>query len=195
MLNVQNTIRILIADDHEMIRLGLRAILSQCEEWTIVAEAADGEEAVALAVDTRPHIGVIDYQLPLKNGFEVTRELRARLPETKIAIFTMHDDPVFAAKAFEVGATGYVTKTEATTHLLLAINALILQRPYVSSRTAAKLTQSFLRGTNRMNGMTPGAQVVRRLMNDGHPDQDIAVALDVPIDAVESFRSRLIGPG
>src|SRR5258705_13995184 len=109
----RNTMRILIADDHEMIRTGLRSILSGCEEWEIVGEAVNGQEAVTLAVQTNPHIALIDYHMSLVNGLEATRDIRTRLPATEVVMFTMHDDPGIVAKAFEAGARGYVTKSEA----------------------------------------------------------------------------------
>lgn len=192
MSTVRNT-RILIADDHEMIRVGLRTLLRERTEWSIVGEAADGEAAVTRALETKPHVAIVDYELPLLTGLEVTSEIRKRLPETKVLVFTMHDAPPFAAKAFELGARGYVTKSEANTHLLLAVEALVAGRPYVSPRSAAKLAQSFLNGAKMMTGFTPGARIALELIADGHPDQHIASALDLPADTVGEFRSRMRG--
>jgi DNA-binding NarL/FixJ family response regulator len=183
--------RILIADDHEMIRTGLRSILSGREEWEIVGEAVNGEEAVTLAVQTDPHIALIDYHMPLVNGLEVTRDIRTRLPGTEVVMFTMQVDPGIVAKAFEAGAKGYVAKSDANKHLLLAVESLAAHRPYVSERIAARLAQSFHSGMNQLNHLTPGERVVSQLICDQHIDQDIAILLNVSVQSVENFRSRL----
>lgn len=190
-IHARDTARILIADDHEMIRVGLRTILGERENWSIVEEARDGEEALRLATQTEPNIAVIDYQLPFMNGLEVTCEIRKRLPGTKVVIFTIHDELAMVAMAFEAGARGYVTKSEANTHLLLAIETLISDKPYLSARIAAKLARSFLDGPQQGNRLTPGARVALRLKKDGHSDPCIASALDLPVNAVETFCSRV----
>jgi DNA-binding NarL/FixJ family response regulator len=198
---VRNAMRILIADDHEMIRTGLRSILCRREEWEIVGEAVNGQEAVTLAVQTNPHIALIDYHMSLVNGLEATRDIRTRLPATEVVMFTMHDDPGIVAKAFEAGARGYVTKSEANKHLLGAVEALAAHRPYVSERIAAGLAHSFhsgmnqifsfYSGVNQVNHLTPGERVVSRLICDQHTDQDIAILLSVSVQSVGKFRSQL----
>ena len=107
----------------------------------------------------------------------------------------MHDDPGIVAKAFEVGAKGYVAKSEANKHLLVALEALAARRPYLSEHIAARLAHSFHSGMNQINGvnhLTPGERVVSQLICDQHTDQDIAILLNVSVQSVEKFRSRLI---
>src|SRR6187402_2892517 len=96
--------RILIADDHDVVRSGLRTILEAQPNWEVVAEAADGKEAILKAIETKPDVAVIDYSLPLINGIEVTRRLRARLPSTEVLIFTMHDNETVVEELLRAGA-------------------------------------------------------------------------------------------
>src|SRR5215475_12422070 len=93
--------RILIADDHEVVRFGLRAILEAHEGWEVVAEACDGKEAIAKAVETSPDVAIIDYSLPMINGVEATRQIRARVPSAEVLIFTMHDSEVLVGELLE----------------------------------------------------------------------------------------------
>src|SRR4029077_5156560 len=105
-------IRILIADDHDVVRSGLRTILDVQPGWEVVAEAADGKEAILKAIETTPDIAVIDYSLPLINGIEVTRQIRARLPKTEVLIFTMHDNETLIQDVMKAGARGYLLKSD-----------------------------------------------------------------------------------
>src|SRR5882724_11513855 len=101
-------IRILIADDHHVVRSGLRTILDAQPNWEVVAEAADGKEAVLRAIETKPDIAVLDYSLPLINGIEATRQIRAHLPKTEVLIFTMHDNETLIQDVMKAGARGYL---------------------------------------------------------------------------------------
>ena len=105
--------RILIADDHEVVRSGLRSILETQPDWEVVAEAADGKEAIVKAVETKPDVAVVDYSLPLINGIEVTRQIRRRLPSTEVLIFTMHDSEALIDELLSAGARGFLLKTDA----------------------------------------------------------------------------------
>ena len=111
-------IRILIADDHEIVRLGIRSILEAQPNWEVVAEAADGKQAIARAMETRPDVAVIDYSLPLINGIEVTRQLHSRLAATEVLIFTMHDTEMLVDELLTAGARGYLLKSDATHYLV-----------------------------------------------------------------------------
>ena len=184
--------RILIADDHEMIRTGLRALLKARAGWEIVGEARNSEEAIALALRTDPHVAVIDYQLPVLNGPDATRQIRARLPATQVAMFTMHDEPGLVANAFEAGARGYVTKSEANEHLLMAVEALAARRPYVSEHVQVRLAHCFNSGSRQTDHLSPGARVILQLVSDNYTDQDIAALLGVSPQLIENFRSQLM---
>src|SRR5262249_42574615 len=116
--------RILIADDHDVVRSGLRQILEAQPKWEVVAEASDGKEAVSRAIETKPDIAVIDYSLPVLNGVEVTRLIHARLPKTEVLIFTMHDNEHLVQELLRAGARGYLLKSDAKRYLIEAIEAL-----------------------------------------------------------------------
>jgi DNA-binding NarL/FixJ family response regulator len=117
-------IRILIADDHEVVRSGLRLTLEAHAGWKVVAEASDGKEAIAKAVETRPDVAIIDFALPRMNGIDTTRQIRARVPTAEVLIFTMHESDVLKAQALEAGARAYLLKSDATQHLISAVESL-----------------------------------------------------------------------
>ena len=112
--------RILIADDHQVVRSGLRAILEAQQNWEVVAEAADGKEAILKAIETKPDVAVLDYSLPLVNGIEATRQIRTRLPRTEVLIFTMHDNEKVIEELVKAGARGYLLKSDARRDLMAA---------------------------------------------------------------------------
>ena len=114
--------RILIADDHDVVRSGLRTILEAQPHLEVVAEAADGKEAVLKAIETTPDVAVLDYSLPLISGIEATRQIRARLPKTEVLIFTMHDNETLIEELVNAGARGYLLKSDARRELMGAID-------------------------------------------------------------------------
>ena len=181
--------RILIIDDHKMIRLGLRRILETREGWKIVGEVVDGEEALAIARSTMPDIAVVDYQLTNHNGVEVTRQLRRQLPATDVVMFTMYDHLSLVLKALEAGARGYVWKSEANEHLVSAIEAVASRRPYLSARISEQLARSFLSNMKHVGTLTPGERVVLQLIAEGYTDGDIAGLIRLPTELINAFRS------
>ena len=135
--------RILIADDHDVVRSGLRTILEAQPNWEVVAEAADGKEAILKAIETKPDVAVIDYSLPLINGIEVTRQLRARLSNTEVLIFTMHDNETVVEELLRAGARGYLLKSDARSYLIGAIEALATHKPFFTAQVSEALLGSF----------------------------------------------------
>ncbi len=142
-------VRILIADDHEVVRSGLRAILEKHEGWEVVAEAQDGKEAIAKTIETKPDVAIIDYSLPLINGIEATRQICARVPEAEILIFTMHESDVLVGAALDAGARGYLLKSDANQFLIAAVEALARHQPFFTSRVSEQLLKSFLAAHQR----------------------------------------------
>src|SRR5215475_8113538 len=136
--------RILIADDHEVVRSGLRAILEAHEGWNVVAEARDGKEAIVRAAETKPDIAIVDYSLPIMNGVEVTRQIRARVPSAEVLIFTMHDSDVLLSELLEAGARAYLLKSYPKQYLIAAVESLADHKPYFTGRISERLLDAFL---------------------------------------------------
>jgi DNA-binding NarL/FixJ family response regulator len=120
--------RVLIADSHPVVRFGLRSIIESRAGWTVVAEATDGIEATDGAIVTQPDVAILDYALPVLNGIEATHQIRRRVPNVEVLIFTMHDNEDLVRQAFNAGARAYVLKSEAQQQLVSAIEALAMHR-------------------------------------------------------------------
>ena len=135
-------IRIMIADDHDVVRSGLRQILEDQPNWEVVAEASDGKDAILKAIQAKPDVAVLDYSLPLVNGLEVTRQIRARLPRTEVLIFTMHDNETLIQELLKAGARGYLLKSDARRHLIGAIKSLALHGPFFTAKVSEALLKT-----------------------------------------------------
>jgi len=185
--------RILIADDHEVVRSGLRSILETQSGWDVVAEAADGKEAIAKAVETKPDVAVVDYSLPLINGIEVTRQIRRRLPSTEILIFTMHDSEALIDELLRAGARGLLLKTDAARHLLEAIETLAAHKSFFTSEVSETLLRSFLRRPSRSkSNLTPRERQIVQLIAEGNSNKQIASILGVSFKTVETHRAAVM---
>jgi DNA-binding NarL/FixJ family response regulator len=133
--------RILIADDHEVVRSGLRSILEAHEGWQVVAEASDGKEAITKAIDTRPDVAIIDFSLPGMNGIEATRQIRARAPTVGVLIFSMHESLTLKSQALEAGARAYLLKSEHPQHLIASVAAAATPDPKHHTRDSPSETE------------------------------------------------------
>ena len=185
--------RILIADDHDVVRSGLRSILESHPDWEVVAEAADGKEAIAKAVETKPDVAVVDYSLPLINGIEVTRQIRRRLPGTEILIFTMHDNETLIGEVLSAGAHGFLLKSDAKRHLLEAIETLADHKPYFTSNISETLLKSFLLKSGRSQSiLTPREREIIQLIAEGHSNKQIANILNLSQKTVETHRAAVM---
>jgi DNA-binding NarL/FixJ family response regulator len=181
--------RILIADDHQMIRSGLRSVLEAQPGWEIVSEADDGWKAVAQAVLTRPDIAVIDYMLPALNGIEVTRQIRAMLPKTEVLIFTLHEDVTLMAEAMEAGARGFVLKSDVNDSLVSAVTALSGHRPFFPAQLTEKLAQRRKGRIENAHLLSPRERLVMQLIASGLTNRAMARRLDLSIKTIESHRA------
>jgi DNA-binding NarL/FixJ family response regulator len=126
-------VRVLIADDHAIVRSGLRAILETRSDFVVCAEARDGREAIDLAVQYKPDIAVIDFSLPILDGIEATRQIRLKSPQTEVLVLTAHDDEPLISKALLAGARGFLVKMEANEQVLEALARLAPRRPFILS--------------------------------------------------------------
>ena len=184
-------IRILIADDHDVVRSGLRHIVEAQPNWQIVAEAGDGKEAVQKALETKPDVAVIAYSLPLINGVDATRQIRAAQPRTEVLIFTMHDNEAVIQEVLKAGARGYLLKTDASRHLIGAIEALAAHKPFITGKVSEALLDSFLLGSARdRSALTHRERGVVQLIAEGYTNKQIAGLLDIGLTTVETHRAR-----
>ena len=186
-------IRILMADDHDVVRSGLRHIVEAQPNWQVVAEAADGKEAVQKALETKPDVAVIDYSLPLINGVEATRQIRSAQPRTEVLIFTMHDNETLIQELLKAGARGYLLKTDARRHLIGAIEALAAHKPFFTAKVSEALLDSFLsRPAREGSALTHRERGVVQLVAEGYTNKRIAEALVISDKTVERHRANIL---
>jgi DNA-binding NarL/FixJ family response regulator len=183
--------RILIADDHDVLRTGLRALIETRSGWEVVAEARDGLEAFRAAEAAQPDIVVLDYAMPVMNGVEVARQLRARPRRPEILIFTMHDDDAILREAVLAGVRGYLLKSDAQVHLLEAIATLARREAYISGQVSGTLLEAVLKPGKLRDGvpLTTRERTVVQLIAEGRTSREICPILDVGIKTVESHRA------
>jgi len=182
-------ITILIADDHDVVRSGLRALLSAQENFQVVAEAADGKEAVALALATTPDVAIVDYSLPLLNGLEVTRQIRQRSPGTEVIIFTMHEHNLIR-DLLRAGALGYLLKSDAKRLLITAIETVAGHKPFFTAVVSETLLHSFLIDKDD-NPLTIRERSILQLIAEGHTNKEIATILNLSVKTVETHRAAV----
>ena len=169
-----------------------RILLSQ-PNWEVVAEAADGKDAISKATETKPDIAVLDYSLPRINGMEATRQIRARLPKTEVLIFTMHDSEALIQELLKAGARGYLLKTDATRYLIAAIESLALHRPFFTAKVSEQLLDTFLAQPEReVSALTNRERGVVQLIAEGHTNKQIAHILSISLKTVETHRSAIM---
>jgi len=183
-------VRILVADDHDVVRSGLATILGNQPGWEVVAEAEDGRQAVELAAKVHPDVAILDYQLPLMNGVDATREIRAFRPQTEVLIFTMHESEPLIRELLEAGARGYLLKSDARRFLIAAIDALARHQPFFTGRVSETLLSAYL-----ANGHPPGDVLTHRergvvqLIAEGCTNKEAAQLLGINLKTVETHRA------
>jgi DNA-binding NarL/FixJ family response regulator len=187
-------IRILIADDHDIVRCGLRRLIEAQADWKVVAEAGDGKEALSKAVETKPDVAVLDYSMPLINGLETTRQIRARLPNTEVLIFSVHDCEVRIQDCLRAGARGYVLKSDVGRELIDAIELLASHKPFFTPRASEILLDCVLRqGPNpSLSPLSDREQLLVQLIADGQTHKEIGDRLNVSVSLVEAVRAKLM---
>lgn len=189
--------RILIADDHETVRSGLRAVLEGRAGWEVVAEARDGKEAFAAAIDKGPDVAIIDHEMPFMTGIEVTRRIREHQQTTEVLIFTMHDSELLALQAFRAGARAFLLKSDANKMLLAAVESLIVHKPFYAGSFSNELKGMFageLKGmaTGRTDAnqlLSPREKTIVKLVAEGHSNKGVSAILNVSIKTTETHRA------
>jgi len=188
-------INVLLADDHSIVRAGLRRIIEESGDMTVVAEAADGKSALNQARKSRPNVAVIDISMPEFDGLEVTSRLLDETPDLPIIILTMHEEEQYVIRAIEAGAMGYITKKSAPEQLVNAIRKVITGQRYLSPEAMESLALCVARGAKGQSPLDSLSnrelQVLRRLAL-GDTNREIASAYNISIKTVDTYRLRLL---
>jgi DNA-binding NarL/FixJ family response regulator len=187
--------RILIADDHETVREGLKAILSGEPDLTVVAEAADGGSAVAQARALRPDIVIMDVSMPTMNGLQATEEIKRSCPDVKVLALTRHADDGFLEQLLRAGASGYVLKQSRSTELVSALRALEAGRSYLDPAIVGRVIGSLGRQHPRSAAggaaeLSPREEEVLRLVAWGYSNKEIAAKLSVSVKTIETHKAN-----
>jgi len=184
-------LRILLADDHEIVRRGLKELLEEQAGWTVCAEAANGREAVELAVQSRPQVAILDFSMPELNGLEATRRIRQAVPSIEVLIFTMHESDEIMRDILAAGAKGYLLKSDARRLLIAAIESLAAHQPFFTGKVSEALLAGYL-GHNRESMLSPREKNVVQLIAEGKSNKHIAELLNLSLKTVETHRSSAI---
>jgi len=184
-------IRLLLADDHAILRAGLRMLLDAQPDMLVVGEAADGEEAVRRALVTRPDVAVVDLTMPGLSGVETLQRLRRELPSARLLVLTMHEDPGYARMAQAAGASGHVIKDADSSELLSAIRAVHRGRTFVQVGAGTGDDPSDPAALPAMPTLSPRELQVLRLLARGHMNREVAGLLSLSVKTIETHRSRL----
>jgi DNA-binding NarL/FixJ family response regulator len=186
-------VRILIADDHELVRSGLRRLIEARKDWRVVAEASDGKEAISKALETKPDVAVLDHAMPIINGLEATRQVRAHLPDTEVLICTVHEDEMLICELLRAGACGYVLKSDSGSQLLAAIDLLAVRQPFFTGKVWDLLLATFLaRSQPEAFRLNDHQRDVVRLVAKGHTNDEIADSLNIHVRDVELEIARIM---
>jgi DNA-binding NarL/FixJ family response regulator len=190
------TIRVLIADDHTLVRAGIRALLQGLEGVEVVAEAGDGREAMALAQVHRPDVLVTDIAMPHVSGLELAGRVARELPEARVIILSMHGNEEYASRALQAGAAGYLLKDSGLAELELAVRAVARGETYLSPAVSKHVIADYLRRTGgappKPGSLTPRQRQVLRLIAEGQTTKAIARLLGVSVKTVETHRAQLM---
>jgi len=189
-------LRILLADDHETVREGLKVILNAQPDMEVIAEAADGRSAMAHADELRPDIVIMDVSMPGAGGLEATRALRASKPQTKVLMLTRHRDDGYVQELLRAGASGYVLKQSRAEEVLLAIRAVANDGTYIDPAVAGQLVHEVARRTAGADGpavsLTSREEEVLRAVAWGYSNKEIAAKLDVSVKTVETHKTNAL---
>ncbi len=186
--------RLLIADDHGVVRSGLRLLLDKQPDMEVVAEAADGAEAVAVALRERPDLCILDVSMPKLTGLQAAREIRAQDPNIAVLMLSMHDDERYLFEALKAGAGGYVLKMEADTALVDAVRAVLRGEPFLTNAAEERYIREWMSdtATGPSEPLTPREQEVLKLIAEAHTNREIGEVLHLSEKTVESHRGNLL---
>jgi DNA-binding NarL/FixJ family response regulator len=193
------TLRILVADDHDLVRRGLKMLLEAHPGWKICAEAQTGREAVAMAEEMRPDIAIMDISMPELNGIEAARKIKKVSPNTEMLILSMHQTDQLVREIIEAGAKGYIVKSDSDRSLVAAVEALAVHKPFFTS-----CATEIMLGSIRSNGvisdiaktvrdrLTPREREIVQLLSEGKSSKEVAVTLGISVKTSETHRANIM---
>jgi DNA-binding NarL/FixJ family response regulator len=189
-------VRLLVVDDHELVRRGLRALLETRPGWSICGEAADGREAVKLAVKLQPEVIVMDLTMPHLNGFESAHQIREQGCTARILILSMHESEQLMREVLAAGVRGYILKSEAGSHLLAGVEALLRGETFFVSPLAVRIHAEEFKNTksrrSRNGALTRRERETLQLLAEGKTNREVAKALEISIKTAETHRARVM---
>lgn len=189
-------VRILVADDHEVVRRGVRALLEAETGWIVCGEAVTGGEAVEAVQRLTPDVAIVDIGMPELNGFEVSRRVRAASPRTEVLILTMHESEQVVHEAVAAGARGYVLKSDAGRDLVAAVDAVRRHQPFFTTHAQAvrigRLEKSTPAAPSAASSLTQREREILQLLAEGKSNKDIAVFLGISTRTAETHRTRIM---
>ncbi len=191
-------LRIFLGDDHTLVRQGIRKILEGRPDWTVVAEAGDGREAVRQTIELEPDVAVLDIGMPLLNGIEATRQIKRKAPGVRVLILSMHSDEAYVTKALQAGATGYLLKDSADTDLIRAVGDVAAGRSFLSPVVARVMLDDYVRHlaakgiVDRYEALSEREREIFQLVAEGHSNKEIADILSISPATVETHRAHIL---
>ena len=188
-------LRVFLADDHNIVRAGLKALVNAQEDMEVVGEAADGQAACDLALQVAPDVVVMDVSMPVLNGAMATARLRRARPGLRVVALTVHEDRTYLKQLLEAGASGYVLKRAVADDLIRAIRTVAAGGTYLDPAVAGKVVGGFVHGQQspgdpRGNALSDREEEVLRLIAGGHTNKEIAARLDLSVKTVETYKTR-----
>jgi DNA-binding NarL/FixJ family response regulator len=184
-------LRILIADDHGIVRSGLKLLLDRQSDLEVVAEAEDGVDALEKALSVRPDVAILDVSMPRMTGLQATHEIRKQAPQVQVLILSMHEDERYLFEALRAGAAGYVLKRAADKDLLEAVRAAARGEPFLTASAQQSLIRDFLTRGEQPE-LTPREQEIVKLIAEAHTNREIAEILHLSEKTVESHRANVL---
>jgi DNA-binding NarL/FixJ family response regulator len=189
-------VRVLLADDHALVRAGIRALLEGLEGVTVVAEAGNGSEVLGLARRHRPDVALLDISMPGLGGLEASAQLKEELPQVRVVMLSMHANEEYVLQALRAGAAGYMLKDSATAELELALQAVMQGETYLSPRISKQMVEGYVQRVGAeqpaADNLTPRQRQVLQLIAGGHSTKEIAYRLELSVKTVETHRAQLM---
>jgi DNA-binding NarL/FixJ family response regulator len=192
-------LRILVADDHGLVRRGARVLLQSRRGWRVVGEAANGREAVEMAIELKPDVAVVDIGMPELDGVEVARQLREAVPDTKVLVLTMHESDQIVQRALDAGARGYLLKSDLTDSLAKAVKAVSEGKRFLTPKVSEIVLEGFLKTSSQLHqGERTGARPtpreieIIRLLAEGKSNKENAGLLGITVRTVETHRAKIM---